>query len=583
MTEPNYYTLFGINSDATAEQIRLAFRKAILEHHPDKNGGKSSSQEWTILLKEAYDVLSDPTERSRYDARLKFQQPPPPGQTPPPRERPNPSASTPPPRQPPPSTPPNTGEQKRAKAGSQANARQDNGQEAGWQQGDFACQHCKVLDETLRICVFRSVVSLLFFTRTALVEPGIYCAPCRLRLGLKWSLQCFVMGWWGFPFGILWTVAALFNNLRGGVQGHSQNASLLECVGAILLHKGDVGTATLALLKSRKLDEHRPEAKRLLAEALQQTYAPRLPRTFRQRLNHLPPSAYALPVMLLVGLFLLRAGNTDTAQTERSASIVTPATSPPATPTILSTVPVAAPDPVSLPSGTVLKRWQSDAFCYMTINNGNDRDAIVKLCVGNSLRYAMYVRANDTATLWHINPETYTMKYSVGVDADKQGIRFRGEHNNFRSDNFLTFGAEESESGQHYSTETITLHPVTGGNMPSAPAEDDDFGTDDGSVPPPNIIANSVSPASNGANTPPPTLPDVTPAPTPVFPAYTPKASPPSVMAPVNTVSDANIWVNTRSGKYFRSSSRWYGLTKQGAFMSESDAQAKGYVAALRQ
>lgn len=287
--------------------------------------------------------------------------------------------------------------------------------------------------------------------------------------------------------------------------------------------------------------------------------------------THLSPFVIVIGLLAIFGLIafpiaqmnadfnIARWAQSPSTRATRSLSAVapaTPATSSPASPAILSTVPAAAPDPVSLPSGTVLKRWQSNAPCYMTINNGNDKDAIVKLCVGNSLRYAMYVRANDTATLWHINPETYTMKYSVGVDADKQGRRFRGEHNIFRSDNPLTFRVEESGNGRHYSTETITLHPVTGGNMPSAPAEDDDFGTDDGSVPPPNIIANSVSPASNGANTPLPTLPDVTPAPTPVFPAYTPKASPPSVMAPVHTVSDANIWVNTRSGKYFRSSSR---------------------------
>ena len=95
MAQPNYYALFGITPDATAEQVRLAFRKAILQHHPDTNGNKASAQEWTILLKDAYDVLSDPAERSRYDAQLRSEQQS--AHTPPPRERPNPAPSSPPP------------------------------------------------------------------------------------------------------------------------------------------------------------------------------------------------------------------------------------------------------------------------------------------------------------------------------------------------------------------------------------------------------------------------------------------------------------------------------------------------------
>jgi len=48
-------------------------------------------------------------------------------------------------------------------------------------------------------------------------------------------------------------------------------------------------------------------------------------------------------------------------------------------------------------------------------------------------------------------------------------------------------------------------------------------------------------------------------------------------------VSAGQVWVNTRSGKYFRSRSRYFGKTKAGKYLTESDAKAQGYVPARGQ
>src|SRR6266446_1785377 len=45
--------------------------------------------------------------------------------------------------------------------------------------------------------------------------------------------------------------------------------------------------------------------------------------------------------------------------------------------------------------------------------------------------------------------------------------------------------------------------------------------------------------------------------------------------------SEAYTWVNTRSGKYWKSGSRFYGKTKEGEFMSESEAISRGYSPAV--
>ena len=62
------------------------------------------------------------------------------------------------------------------------------------------------------------------------------------------------------------------------------------------------------------------------------------------------------------------------------------------------------------------------------------------------------------------------------------------------------------------------------------------------------------------------------------FPA--PPSSAPAADVPA---VGGQVWVNLKSGKYFRPGSSYYGHTKQGQYMSESAAQSQGYVAAKGQ
>jgi len=63
----NYYDLLNVNRDADADAIKKGFRKAALEHHPDKGGTDQMFQ----VIKEAYDTLSDPIRKRNYDKDLK--------------------------------------------------------------------------------------------------------------------------------------------------------------------------------------------------------------------------------------------------------------------------------------------------------------------------------------------------------------------------------------------------------------------------------------------------------------------------------------------------------------------------------
>ena len=61
----DYYDLLGVTRQADGSQIKSAFRKLAMEHHPDRNGGCEDASARFKELNEAYSVLSDPDKRAR--------------------------------------------------------------------------------------------------------------------------------------------------------------------------------------------------------------------------------------------------------------------------------------------------------------------------------------------------------------------------------------------------------------------------------------------------------------------------------------------------------------------------------------
>lgn len=67
----NYYEILGIQSTASSEEIKQAYRKLSLKFHPDKNGGDNYFEEWAKKINEAYETLGNTEKRRVYDKAYK--------------------------------------------------------------------------------------------------------------------------------------------------------------------------------------------------------------------------------------------------------------------------------------------------------------------------------------------------------------------------------------------------------------------------------------------------------------------------------------------------------------------------------
>src|SRR5574344_2530117 len=72
MAKRDFYEVLGVAKTATADELKKAYRKKAIQYHPDRQQGKTDAEKKEAEEKfkeaaEAYDVLSDPNKRARYD------------------------------------------------------------------------------------------------------------------------------------------------------------------------------------------------------------------------------------------------------------------------------------------------------------------------------------------------------------------------------------------------------------------------------------------------------------------------------------------------------------------------------------
>ena len=67
MSKRDYYEVLGVARTCTEAELKAAFRKLAMQHHPDRNPGDTECEHRFKEINEAYEVLKDPQKRAAYD------------------------------------------------------------------------------------------------------------------------------------------------------------------------------------------------------------------------------------------------------------------------------------------------------------------------------------------------------------------------------------------------------------------------------------------------------------------------------------------------------------------------------------
>lgn len=67
MSKKDFYQILGVTRSSSEDEIKKAYRKLAMQHHPDKNPGNKKAEDKFKEVSEAYDVLSDPQKKRNYD------------------------------------------------------------------------------------------------------------------------------------------------------------------------------------------------------------------------------------------------------------------------------------------------------------------------------------------------------------------------------------------------------------------------------------------------------------------------------------------------------------------------------------
>ena len=67
MAKQDYYEILGVSKTADEREIKKAYKRLAMKHHPDRNQGDKESESKFKEIKEAYEILTDAQKRAAYD------------------------------------------------------------------------------------------------------------------------------------------------------------------------------------------------------------------------------------------------------------------------------------------------------------------------------------------------------------------------------------------------------------------------------------------------------------------------------------------------------------------------------------
>src|ERR1700745_892478 len=67
MAKQDFYDVLGVAKSASPDELKRAYRKLAMQHHPDRNPGDKAAEQKFKEINEAYDILKDDQKRAAYD------------------------------------------------------------------------------------------------------------------------------------------------------------------------------------------------------------------------------------------------------------------------------------------------------------------------------------------------------------------------------------------------------------------------------------------------------------------------------------------------------------------------------------
>lgn len=371
------YAVLGVSPSATADEIKNAFRQRAKETHPDTSGNASAAHFQQVNA--AYKVLSDPESRAEYDS-----------------------------------------------SGYQASA-----EEVKHKQLDpICCSRCGQVTAQPRYVVFRRVYSFVLGTVRTPVQ-GIFCASCARKEAFKSSLVTMFTGWWGFPWGPIYTVGSILGNGFGGEHPKEAEERLIWYNCLAFLSRGNLNLAYSLAQMSRKASDSEistraMELSKELEKAGVDPKKSRLKNPWRfgpvESLKYIAMAA-ALP-LAITGLFMQdQISSWWTGRPIPRHTYTSTYTPPPRT----TEAKAESPKVVPITNACAAHPRNGDALeghsnsissdgHVLEIRNGSGGPAIVKIrdSFSNRLIASFYVGDNATAEYRGIPDGSYRIQYAVG-------------------------------------------------------------------------------------------------------------------------------------------------------------------------
>jgi hypothetical protein len=170
-----YYASLEVETEATVEAIKKAFRAKAQELHPDKNSSAEATEHFQKIA-EAYRVLGHRQRRAKYDSKCLEE----------------------------------------VEAEETATAESE----------PVECSVCGKISTQPRHAIYYSVVSFLVWSWVTRHE-GVFCADCGAKRAYSDSFATWLLGWWAIPLGPVNAVRAIVRNMLGGKQPARENFRIL--------------------------------------------------------------------------------------------------------------------------------------------------------------------------------------------------------------------------------------------------------------------------------------------------------------------------------------------------------------------